>query len=196
MSLNVLLIFSISIFLDYVLEVFFEFILIIIIIVIQSLKSWPTLLNAMDCSTTGFPVFHHLLEFAQTHVHWVNDAIQPSHPVTPFSSCPQCFPASETFPVSRFFASDDHSIGASALASGLPGSVSILLFSSVVHSLFGTRDWFCGKQFFHRPGIGVGNSFRMIQMHYIYCALYLYYYYVTSASDHQALDPEDWGPLT
>ena len=33
----------------------------------------------MDCSTSGFPVLHHLQEFAQTHDHWVNDAIQPSH---------------------------------------------------------------------------------------------------------------------
>ena len=35
----------------------------------------------MDCSTPGFPVFHHLLEFVQTHVHRVGDAIQPSHPL-------------------------------------------------------------------------------------------------------------------
>ena len=34
----------------------------------------------MDCSTPGFPVLHHLLEFVQTCVHWVGDAIQPSHP--------------------------------------------------------------------------------------------------------------------
>ena len=33
----------------------------------------------MDCSTPGFSVLHYLLEFAQTHVHWINDAIQPSH---------------------------------------------------------------------------------------------------------------------
>ena len=33
----------------------------------------------MDCSTTGFPVYHQLPELAQTHVHWVGDAIQPSH---------------------------------------------------------------------------------------------------------------------
>ena len=41
-----------------------------------------TLYNPMDCSTPGFPVLHHLLELAQTHVHWVGDAIQPqpSHP--------------------------------------------------------------------------------------------------------------------
>ena len=47
----------------------------------------------MDCSTPGFPVLHCLLEHAQTHVHWVNDAIQPSHPLsTPVSSCSQSFP--------------------------------------------------------------------------------------------------------
>ena len=37
----------------------------------------------MDCSTPDFPVLHHLLEFAQTHVHWVSDVIQPSHPLLP-----------------------------------------------------------------------------------------------------------------
>ena len=39
------------------------------------------LCNPMDCSMPSFPV-HHLPEFAQTHVHWVNDAIQPSHPLS------------------------------------------------------------------------------------------------------------------
>ena len=43
----------------------------------------PTLWNPMDSSTPGFPVLHCLLEFAQTHVHWINDAIQPSHPLLP-----------------------------------------------------------------------------------------------------------------
>ena len=38
----------------------------------------------MDCSTPGFPVHHQLLEFAQTHVHWISDIVQPSHPL----SCP------------------------------------------------------------------------------------------------------------
>ena len=38
-------------------------------------KSCPTLCNPMDCSMPGFPVLHYLLEFAQTHVHWVYDAI-------------------------------------------------------------------------------------------------------------------------
>ena len=35
----------------------------------------------MDCSTPGLPVHHQLPEFAQTHVHWVSDASQPSHPL-------------------------------------------------------------------------------------------------------------------
>ena len=37
----------------------------------------------MNCSTPGFPVLHYLLEFAQKHVHWISDAIQPSHPLLP-----------------------------------------------------------------------------------------------------------------
>ena len=43
-------------------------------------QSRPTLCDPMDCSTPGLPVHHQLLEFTQTHVHWVGDAIQPSHP--------------------------------------------------------------------------------------------------------------------
>ena len=44
-----------------------------------------TLCNPMDCSTPGFPVLYHLLEFAQTHVHLVGDAIKSSHPLSPTS---------------------------------------------------------------------------------------------------------------
>ena len=46
-------------------------------------QSCPSLHEPMDCSTPGFPVLHHLLEFDQTHVHWVSDAIQPSHLLSP-----------------------------------------------------------------------------------------------------------------
>ena len=42
----------------------------------------------MDCSTPGLPVHHHLLEFTQTHVHWVSDAIQPSHPLSYTNQAP------------------------------------------------------------------------------------------------------------
>ena len=44
-------------------------------------QSYLTLCDPMDCSTPGFPVLQHLPEFAQTHVHCVSDAIQPSHPM-------------------------------------------------------------------------------------------------------------------
>ena len=44
-----------------------------------------TLCNPVECSTPGFPVPHYLLEFAQTHVHWIGHAIQPSHPLSPTS---------------------------------------------------------------------------------------------------------------
>ena len=45
-------------------------------------QSCPALFDPMDCSTPGFPVHHQLPELAQTHVHWVSDSIQPSHPLS------------------------------------------------------------------------------------------------------------------
>ena len=78
-----------------------------------------------DHSTPGFPVLHYLLEFAQTHVHWVGDAIHPtiSSSVVPFSSCLQSFPASGSFPMSQLFPSGGQSIEASASASVLPKNI-------------------------------------------------------------------------
>ena len=73
----------------------------------------PTLCDPMNWSTPGLPVHHHLLEFTQTHVHQVDDAI-------PFSSCSQSLPASGSFPMSQLFAWDGQSIGVSASASVLP----------------------------------------------------------------------------
>ena len=52
-------------------------------------QSCPTLCDPKDYCTPGFPVLHQLPELAQTHVHWVGDTIQSSHPVIPSSSCPQ-----------------------------------------------------------------------------------------------------------
>ena len=78
------------------------------------------LFATMDCSTPGFPVHHQLPELAQTQVHRVGDAIQPSSSVVPFSSCLQSFPASGSFPMSQLFPSCGQSIGASTSASVLP----------------------------------------------------------------------------
>ena len=57
-------------------------------------QSCPTLCDPVNRSTPGLPVHHQLPEFTQTHVHRVSNAIQPFHPVVPFSSCPHSFPAS------------------------------------------------------------------------------------------------------
>ena len=56
-------------------------------------QSHPTLCDPVDCSTPGLPVLHQLLEFAQTHVHRVGDAIQPSHPLS--SPSPPAFNQSQ-----------------------------------------------------------------------------------------------------
>ena len=45
-------------------------------------QSCPTLWDPMDCSRPGFSVHHQLPEFAQTHVHWADDAIYPSYPLS------------------------------------------------------------------------------------------------------------------
>ena len=45
-------------------------------------QSFPTLCDPMNRSTPGLPVHHQLLELTQTYVHWVGDAIQPSHPLS------------------------------------------------------------------------------------------------------------------
>ena len=67
--------------------------------------------------------FHYLLEFPYTHVHWVNDAIQPFYPVTPFSYCPQSFPESGSFPMNPLFTSDGQSTGALVSAKVLPMNI-------------------------------------------------------------------------
>ena len=66
---------------------------------------------------TGFLVHHQLPEFTQTHVHWVSDAIQPSHPL---STRLKSFPASGSFQLCQFFESGAQNTGGSATTSVLP----------------------------------------------------------------------------
>ena len=78
-------------------------------------KLCPSLYDPVDCSTPDFPVLHYLLEFAQIHgplSQWCHPTISSS--VNPFF-CPQSFPASGSFWISRLFASGGQSIGASAI---------------------------------------------------------------------------------
>ena len=60
---------------------------------------------------------------------------------------------------------------------------------------FCTRDWFCGRQMFPRTRAW-GGQFEMIQAHYIYCALYFYYYYISFTPDPQALDDSSGNPYS
>ena len=81
---------------------------------VLSLFSHVRLCDPINCSTPGFPDFHCLPKLAQTNVHWVNDAIQPSHPLPPPSPpAPQSLPASGSFPMSQLFASGGQSTAAS-----------------------------------------------------------------------------------
>ena len=81
-------------------------------------QSCLTLWDPTDCSTPGLPVHHQLLEFTQTHVHWCHPTISSS--VAPYSSCPQSFPASGSFPMSCLFVSGGQSTRTSALVPVLP----------------------------------------------------------------------------
>ena len=59
----------------------------------SSVQSYPTLCDPMNHSMPGLPVHHQLLESTQTHVHWVGDSIQPSHPLS--SPSPSAFNLSQ-----------------------------------------------------------------------------------------------------
>ena len=95
-------------------------------------QSCPTLCDPMDHRTTGLPVHHQLLEFIQTHIHWVSGGHLICHPtisssVIPLSSCPQSFRAPGSFQMSQFSSSGGQSIGVSASTSVLSNEYSGLI---------------------------------------------------------------------
>ena len=107
------------------------------IIVIQ-LLSYVHSCDPMDCSTPGFPVLHSLPEFAEIHVHWASDAIQPSHPPSPPSPpALKSFPAATSLPVSRFFTSGGQILGGSASSSVLPMNIKSRLPLELTGYIFG-----------------------------------------------------------
>ena len=87
-------------------------------------KSCPSLFDATDCSTPGFSVLHHHPESAQTHIHRISDAVQPSHPQPPPSP-----PVSNLSQHQGLFQqvssslSGDQNIGISASTSVLPKNI-------------------------------------------------------------------------
>ena len=86
-------------------------------------QSCLTLCNSMDCSTPGFPVLHYLPECPKSWTlgQWCHPNISSS--VTPVSLYPQSFLTSESFPMSRLFASGGQSIGAFISESALPMNI-------------------------------------------------------------------------
>ena len=80
-------------------------------------QSCLTLRDPMNCSTLGFPVLHCLLEFTQTHVHWVGDAIQTCYPLlSPFPPACNLSQYRGLFLMGGLFLSGGQSFGASASA--------------------------------------------------------------------------------
>ena len=83
-------------------------------------QSCPTLCNPMNHSMPGLPVHHQLPEFTQTHVHWVGDAVQPSHPLLSPSPTFNLSQHQGLFKMSQISASGGQSFGVSASTSVLP----------------------------------------------------------------------------
>ena len=85
-------------------------------------QSCLALCDPMDCSKPGLPVHHQLPEFTQTHVHWIGDAIQPSHPLS--SPFPPTFNLSQHQGLFKWVSSSHQvTTGVSASASVLPVNV-------------------------------------------------------------------------
>ena len=123
----------------------------------------------MDCSMPGFPVLRYFPEFAQTHVLCVNDAIQPSHPLVPFSSCPQSFPSSGSF------VSAGQNIGAAASTSVLPVNIqgwfplglTVFIFLYVVQGTL--RSLF--QHHSSKASVLQRSAFFMVQLSHAYRAI-------------------------
>ena len=110
------------------------------------IQSCLTLCDPMDCSTPGLPVHHQLLEFTQTHVHWIHDAIQPSHPLSsPSPSTCNLYQQQSVFQ----WVSSSHqvakSIGASASASVLPVKMSLAIISIKCNKIVALASKFGGS---------------------------------------------------
>ena len=140
-----------------------------IVVVVQSL-SHVRLCDPMDCSMPGFPVLHHFPEFAQMHVRWVGNAIQPSHPL--LSPSPPPFNLSQhqglfqwvssSHPVAKGW-SFSFSISPSNEYSGLISfridwfdllavQGTLKIFSSTIiwkHQFFSTQTFLCSNSHIH-----------------------------------------------
>jgi len=93
------------------------------VIVFDQLLNCVWVLQPHELQHIKLPILHYLPEFAQTHVHWVSDAIQPSNPLLPSSPTLNLSQDQGFFPVSSLFPSGGQSIGGSTSASVLPMNI-------------------------------------------------------------------------
>ena len=120
----------------------------------------------MNCSTPDFPVLHYLPEFAQTHIHWVSDAIQPSHPLsTPSPPALNLFQHQDLFQwmgsshqVAKF-------IGVSASASVLPMNIQSWFPSGLTGLIFLLSKRF--SRVFSRTKVRKHQFFSSISLEYM-----------------------------
>ena len=130
------------------------------------------LCNSMDCNTTGFPVLHHLLELAQTHVHWVGDAIQPSYPLS--------FPSPPAFYLSQ------HQGLFKWVSSSYPRGQSIGASASVLP--MNIQDWFplgwTGWISLQSKGFSTVFSNNTVQKYQFFVLSFLYGPTLTSIHDY------------
>ena len=123
-------------------------------------QSCLTLCDPMNRGTPGLPVHHQLPESTQTHVHWVGDAIQPSHPLSsPSLPALNLSQHHGLFPMSQLFVSGGQSIGVSASTSVLPMK---------------TQDWsslgWTGWIFLQSKGLSRVTSNNIVQKHQFFSA--------------------------
>ena len=135
----------------------------------QSLKSCLTLFDPTNSRRPSFPVLHYLPELAQTHVHRVGDAIQPSHLLLPPSPPALSLSQHESFPIIRLFLSGDQSIRASALASVLPVNIQGLFLLGLTGLISLLTPFKCLLQHHSsKASILPSSTFFMVQLAHLY----------------------------
>ena len=132
-----------------------------VFVVCSVAQSCLTLCDPVDCSTPGFPVLHHLLELAQTHFHWVGDAIQPSHRLS--SPSPRAFNLSQPLGIFQWLSS-------------LHQVAKVLGFQLQHKSLMNIQGWFplgwTGWVSLQSKGLSRVFSNTTVQKHQFFSALY------------------------
>ena len=123
-------------------------------------QSCPTLYDPMNCSTPGLPVHHQLLETTKTHVHWVIDAIQPSHPLSsPSPPAPNSSQHQGLFQ----WVNSSHEV---ANVLGVSASASVLPMNTQGWSPSGWTGWITLQS----KGLSRVFSNTTVQKHQFFCA--------------------------